>query len=262
MTKFSIALLAMAAALAITPAALAGAYTLCASAASTGGNGNGATGVSAGALSNATCGSENAVTISLSDNSGNELIKWHSSIPGFPTSLTVGNLGSLNAPVLFTSGEAGDQPYYDLAFYTTDNSLGAGTSGDLITMLENQPVNISGGSLSMNAGTTLFDIYDWTQSNNTGQNVYLAGGQSDTNSLAEWVALYPSIGSDAFYAIDIGIGSATYTGTGSPDGMTVNSLDITETPEPSSLLLLGTGLLGLAFVVFRKAKPSGMVLHS
>ena len=40
MKKFTLALLAMAAALAITPAALA-TYTLCASAASTGGNGNG-----------------------------------------------------------------------------------------------------------------------------------------------------------------------------------------------------------------------------
>jgi hypothetical protein len=32
-------------------------------------------------------------------------------------------------------------------------------------------------------------------------------------------------------------------------------------PEPSSLLLLGSGLFGLAFVVFRKAKSSGLVLR-
>jgi len=35
------------------------------------------------------------------------------------------------------------------------------------------------------------------------------------------------------------------------------TMDISATPEPGTLLLLGTGLLGLAFVTFRKSRQSG-----
>ena len=52
-----------------------------------------------------------------------------------------------------------------------------------------------------------------------------------------------------------------YVPLGDPSSSGYPQVFMGETPEPSSLLLLGTGPFGLAMVIFRKAKPSRMTLN-
>jgi hypothetical protein len=258
MKRFSLALLAAAAVFAFTPAALAGTI-LCPNQAGQGGDGTGTFTNVTGPLDGTSCGSSGtAITMTIPNSQDYARLAWVPGDTGYPANLTLGNIEGATASVALTSGT--DQPYYMLVFSDLGDSFLGTTTGDQIPMLEFQPTTLSGPGndiLALDPATTQFNVYDNTKG------VYLDGGQADTNSLSGWIALDPGLSSDDIQQIRLAIGLSG--GSGPAESLTVNSLEVTETaatPEPSSLFLLGIGLLGLAFVVFRKAKSPGLVLHS
>jgi hypothetical protein len=125
--------------------------------------------------------------------------------------------------------------------------------------------NSSGGVPTVGSG--LWDQSLWTA-------VLYFPGDTNYGSGSDEVTVYYAGNSDmpsaatvdsAAFAWQSGTGylNAAFLQSGDPAVYGVGDVyNVYPTPEPSSLFLLGTGLLGLAVVVFRKAKPSGMVLHS
>jgi len=192
-----------------------------------------------------------AVTISLTDSQDEGKLQFGSSTPGFP-SLTLGSFASgavggvsASADVSFSSAGS-DEPYFILAFTDTGDDLGQGTT-DQILFIEFEPNALSGNTLALDPNATLFNLY-----NNTTGKYFYGTGQSDVETLAEWLTLFPSLNDETLQGLWIGEGLS-----GSNEGMesmTINSVDVV--PEPASVALFGAALAGIGFVRRKRAKTA------
>ena len=192
-----------------------------------------------------TCGTDSAVQISLTNSTTYGKLTFSAGAPpSYPAGLTLGNLLGLSANVSFTSN-GGDQPYFELAFTDASQSLGQSSATDQILMIELQPSTLSGTTLAADPNSTKFNLYD----NTTGG--YLQGGQPATKTINSWLSTFASLNSESVQEIRIGMG-LTGSNIGA-ESMTINSLSVSQVPEPASLALLSVALLGIGISRRRRA---------
>ena len=149
----------------------------------------------------------------------------------------------------------------DVAFSATNvtftgggGALAFGSGGSLADI--SGPVSLSGFAFAAPDGVELFNVANGLAT------FTIEGGIAE--SIVNGILTVTGSGllTEAGYSNTAGTFDLSVSNSGSEYGQS-EALEITSAaaPEPSSLLLLGTGLLALAFVVFRKAKSSVAAAH-